>query len=78
MKNHLSDLSMSLVNKHIEFLQEELNFRNKRDALADMDSMDITDYRDYIRELEEDSWEAVTGGMHGDYDGDIDMDKLGF
>ena len=78
MKDRLSDLSMSLVNKHIGVLQEELNYRNKRGALADMDSMDITDYRDYIRELEEESWEAMTGGMYGDYDGDIDMDKLGY
>jgi hypothetical protein len=77
MKDRLSDLSMSLVNKHIGVLQEELNYRNKRGALADMDSMDITDYRDYIRELEEESWEAMTGDMYGDYDGDIDMDKLG-
>lgn len=73
-----SELSMSLVNKHIEVLQEELNLRNERDALADMDSMDITDYRDYIRELEEESWDAMTDGMYGDYDGDIDMDKLGY
>lgn len=78
-ENHsYAELSISLVNKHIEVLQEELSFRQKREALAVMDSMDITDYRDYRRELEEDSQEAMTGGMYGDYDGDIDMDKLGY
>ena len=40
--------------------------------------MSISDYRDYLRELEEDSREAMTGGLYDDYDGDIDMDKLGF
>lgn len=79
VEKHLrSELSMSLVDKHIEVLQEELNLINERDALAVMDSMDITDYRDYRRELEEESWDAMTGGMYGDYDGDIDMDKLGY
>ena len=47
-------------------------------VLIDMDSMDIMDYREYRKELEEESWDAMTGGMYGDYDGDIDMDKLGY
>ena len=77
-KYHLSELSISLVNKHIEILQEELNIKNERDALTVIDSMDIMDYREYRKELEEESWDVMTGGMYGDYDGDIDMDKLGY
>ena len=77
-KYHLSELSISLVNKHIEILQEALNTKNERDALTVIDSMDIMDYREYRKELEEESWDAMTGGMYGDYDGDIDMDKLGY
>ena len=76
-----SELLMSLVNKHIEVLQEELRARieyEDREDWEKMDSMDITDYRDYRRELEEESWDAMTDGMYGDYDGDIEMDKLGF
>ena len=36
------------------------------------------DYRDYQDELKEESWFAMTEGMYGDYEGDIDMDKLGY
>lgn len=46
--------------------------------MENMNSMSISDYRDSLRELEEDSWEAMTGGMYGDYDGDVDMEKLGY
>lgn len=77
-KYHLSELSISLVNKHIEILQEELNIKNERDALTVIDSMDIMDNKEYRKELEEESWDAMTGGMYGDCDGDIDMDKLGY
>jgi hypothetical protein len=73
-----SELLMTLVNKHIEVLQEELNLRKERDALADIDCMDITDYRDYRKELEEESFDTMIGGMYGDDEGDIDMDKLGY
>lgn len=77
-KYHRSELLKSLVNKHIEILKEELHLSELHDFSADMDCMDITDYRDYRKELAEESWEAMTGGMYGDYDGDIDMDKLGY
>ena len=81
-EKHLSaELSITLVNKHIEVLQEELRARieyEDREDMENMNSMSISDYRDSLRELEEDSWEAMTGGMYGDYDGDIDMDKLGY
>lgn len=77
-KYYRSELSKSLVNKHIEVLQEELHLSELHDNSADMDYMDITDYRDYRKELEEESWETMTGGMYGDYDGDIDMDKFGY
>ena len=78
-KHYRSELLISLVNKHIEVLQRELNIRNKSDALDVMDdSMYNSDYREYRRELEEESWEAMTEGMYGDYDGDIDMEKLGY
>ena len=76
-----AELSISLVNKHIEVLQKELRDRieyEDREDLENMNSMSISDYRDYLRELEEDSREAMTGGLYDDYDGDIDMDKLGF
>lgn len=81
-EKHLSaELSISLVNKHIEVLQEKLRARieyEDREDRENMNSMSISDFRDNLRELEEDSWEAMTGGMYGDYDGDIDMDKLGY
>ena len=77
-KYRSSELSISLVKKHIEILQEELRLRKKNEDSAEMDCMDITDYRDYRKELEEESWEAMTGGMYDDSDGDIDMDKLGY
>lgn len=77
-KHYCSELSKSLVNKHIEVLQEELHISERHDESEDMDCMDISDYRDYRKELEEESWDAMTGGMYGDYDGDIDMDKLGY
>ena len=73
-----SDSAESLVNKHIEILQEKLQLRKRYEDLADIDCMDITDYRDYRKELEEEYWEAMTGGMYDDFDGDIDMDKLGY
>ncbi len=73
-----SDLSVSLVNKHIEILQEELRLRKRLDDSVDMNCMDIADCRDYRKELEEESWDAMTGGMYDDSDGDIDMDKLGY
>lgn len=72
-----SDWSVSLVNKHIEILQEELRLRKRLDDSVDMNCMDIADCRDYRKELEEESWDAMTGGMY-DSDGDIDMDKLGY
>ena len=79
---HLSsELSNTLVNKHIEVLQEKLRARieyEDREDMENMNSMSISDYRDSLRELEEDSWEAMTGGMYGDYDGDVDMEKLGY
>lgn len=74
-KHYRSELSKSLVNKHIEVLQEKIHLNEQYEDSEDMDNMD---YRDYIRELEEESWDAMTGGMYGDYDGDIDMDKLGY
>lgn len=81
-EKHLSaELSISLVNKHIEVLQEKLRARieyEDREDRENMNSMSISDFRDNLRELEEDSWEAMTDGMYGDYDGDIDMDKLGY
>ena len=73
-----SELLMSLVNKHIEVLKEELHAKIEHEDREDMNSMSISDYRDYRRELEEESWDAMTGGMYGDYDGDIDMDNLGY
>lgn len=73
-----SELSTSLVRKHIEILQEKLRLRKRNDDSLDMDCMDISDYRDYRKELEEESWDAMTGGMYDDSDGDIDMDKLGY
>ena len=77
----ISELSNTLVNKHIEVLQEKLRARieyEDREDMENMNSMSISDYRDSLRELEEDSWEAMTGGMYGDYDGDVDMEKLGY
>lgn len=79
--NNHSELLISLVNKHIEVLQEELRARKEyedREYMEDINSMSISDYRDYRRELEEESWDAMTGGMYGDYEGDIDMDNLGY
>lgn len=85
VKYNSAELSISLVNKHIEVLQEKLRARKEYEDMEDrenmafnMNSTSISDYRDNIRELEEESWDAMTGGMYGDYDGDIDMDKLGY
>lgn len=75
-----ADLTISLINKHIEVLQEKLRARieyEDREDRENLNSIGIS-ARDYLKELEEDSWEAMTGGMYGEYDGDIDMDKLGY
>ena len=37
------------------------------------------EWRSYERDLEADTWEAMTDGMYGDYPGgDVDYDDFGF
>ena len=77
-----SELDKSLVNKHIEVLQEKIRLREEEISRKDQEELDKElsgmDYRDSRDELREESWIAMTEGMNGDYEGDIDMDKLGY
>ena len=77
-----SELDKSLVNKHIEVLQEKIRLREEEISRKEQEDLDKElsgmDYRDYQDELKEESWFAMTEGMYGDYEGDIDMDKLGY
>ena len=77
-----SELDKSLVNKHIEVLQEKIRLREEEISRKEQEELDKElsgmDYRDYQDELREESWFAMTEGMYGDYEGDIDMDKLGY
>ena len=77
-----SELDKSLVNKHIEVLQEKIRLREDEISRKEQEELDKElsgkDYRDYQDELREESWFAMTEGMYGDYEGDIDMDKLGY
>ena len=77
-----SELDKSLVNKHIEVLREKIRLREEEISRKEQEELDKElsgmDYRDYQDELREESWFAMTEGMYGDYEGDIDMDKLGY
>lgn len=77
-----SEQDKSLVNKHIEVLQEKIRLREEEISRKEQEELDKElsgmDYRDYQDELREESWFAMTEGMYGDYEGDIDMDKLGY
>ena len=77
-----SELDKSLVNKHIEVLQEKIRLREEEISRKEQEELDKElsgmDYRDSRDELREESWFAMTEGMNGDYEGDIDMDKLGY
>lgn len=77
-----SELDKSLVNKHIEVLQEKIRLREEEISRKEHEELDKElsgmDYRDSRDELREESWFAMTEGMYGDYEGDIDMDKLGY